>query len=312
MKRTIRVIHLAIYIVLAITTVQAQQVLPEGFFGGVSMHTGSPLGRLDSVDCAIASLKAQGVRQMRIELRGAEALSRLDTLLSLTDKHGMDVFVAVPDTLLVCPSSDTINTAVGARLNPEILRGHRVFAYTVVHTACVPSDTLIHAMARFFTATKGALHGFSMKHAQDPLFAVVARMPQVDYMALNMGFQVQQWASLDRVREAVGQVFSRLPFLVSEAVRALELTEKPLLIDYLDYPRDRAFHRPDSPANTRDNVLTCALQMREEYPDALRGLFLGTWVGDAESVRRQPTETLFSTDTTTLKILTSKSVEIVQ
>ena len=286
-------------------SIQAQSVWPLGFFGGLSTHTGARLGNVETIDVSMASIKAQGVGFLRIELQGTEALSRLDTLLMLTDKHGLDVFVAVPDTMLV---------TLPATALPELVTSgrHHVMAYTVVFTNEVHSDTLFAAFNSLVAATPGALHGFCLRSAQDMLFRQMMRLPAVDFMGLNFGYMEQGWASKDRVREAIGQVFSRMPSLVIQAANAMELLDKPLLIDYMDYPRDNAFHSPESPVVMRDNILNFVRGQQQAYAEVLHGVFLGSWVGDAESVPLQPTETVYATDTTTISILTRKSDSDVQ
>lgn len=298
-------LFLVLLVGVANQPVSAQSALLPGFFGGLSTHTGARLGDVETIDASMASIKAQGVGFLRIELQGAEALSRLDTLLMLTDKHGLGVFVAVPDTMLV---------AIPTTALPELVvaGGHRVLAYTVVSTNKIHSDTLFAAFNCLATATPDALHGFSLRSAQDVLFQQMMRLSTVDFMGLNFGYREQRWASKDRVREAIGQVFSRMPNLVKQAVNAMELLEKPLLIDYIDYPRDNAFHSPESPVVMRDNILNFVRDQQRAHAKALRSVFLGSWVGDAESVSLQPTETVYATDTTTISILTRKSDSDVQ
>ena len=101
---------------------RAQRVLPRDYFGSV-----------DSVEASMLRLWAAGVRRMRIELRGGEAIERADSLLCLTDGCGMEVFMAVPDTLLLLP-------AINAYLEKLERGGHRVVAYTVVHTGCLGAE----------------------------------------------------------------------------------------------------------------------------------------------------------------------------
>lgn len=299
----IRLIFGYLFVLLTIfgpLSIHAQKSLPADDFGGLSTHTGARLGDLAIVDSSMASIKSQGVSVLRIELQGETALARLDSLLTLTDRHGLTVFVAVPDTMLVTLPETALPELVTAA-------GHRVSAYTVVFTNKVSDDMLFAAFNRLAIATPAALHGFSMPNAQHALFRQMMRLPEVDFMGLNFGYMTQRWASKDRVREAIAHVFSRMPHLVTQAVNAMELMDKPLLIDFIDYPRDNAFRTPESSVRMRDNIIHFARHQQQLHSDALRGMFLGSWVGDAESLEWQPTEALYATDTTTISILTRKS-----
>lgn len=285
--------------------IRAQRVLPRDYFGGISTHTGHAVGSVDSVEASMLRLWAAGVRRMRIELRGGEAIERADSLLCLTDGCGMEVFMAVPDTLLLLP-------AINAYLEKLEHGGHRVVAYTVVHTGCLGADQVRAGFVHLCEATPGALHGFSMADAGDLLFEEMARSGRVDFMALDLRYERQRWSSLDRVREAIGQVFSRLPLVVDGAVRALELWEKPLLIDCLDYPRDRAFRGEGTAVTLRDNVVSCARGVMGRYQGGVSGLFVGSWMGDAHCVARPDADVLYASDTTTIRLLTAKSYAHVQ
>ncbi len=306
MMTTKNVLLILLISLCTLPPLSAQRSLLDESFCGLSTNTATPIGNADSLQAALTYFNDLGINRLRIELCGEQPLPALDTLLSFTDKSLFDVFVAVPDTLL----TDTLIASLPALVNAA---NHRVAAYTVVRTVYVRPDTFLSLLKTFCQATPAALHGLSVNSANDQLFNTVARLPEIDYMALNCGFREQRWASLDRVREAIGHVFSKMPQLVDNAVRALELPDKPLLIDYLDYPRDRAYHHPGSLVRMRDNVLNCALRLQQQYSETLRGIFLGTWMDDAAAAdKRPPSETLYTSDTSTLLLLARKSGEAMQ
>lgn len=278
----------------------AQSDFPTARFGGLSTNTAFALGDVDSVKASFESIHTQGVEQLRIELRGNSPFGALDTLLSVAETYQMDVFVAIPDTQVVKFDMQALSTAVASHTGT-------VKAYTMVYTNRVPSAELADAFKQIVAATPGALHGVSVRQASDHDFNTLVRLPGVDFVGLVLGYKEQGWASLDRVQQSLSHVFSRLPQAVQQMVRVLKPLEKPLLIDYIDYPRDRAYHQPDSSVRMRENVVNLALRLFADHDETLWGIFLGEWVPNPAANATLPTEVVYDTDTRSIARLVSKT-----
>ncbi|MBP3227653.1 MAG: hypothetical protein J6M53_02585 [Bacteroidaceae bacterium] len=280
--------HTVLAILLCFALTLAAQEVPL-CRGGLSTHTGVPVGDADTVAASLDTLKARGITALRIELRGPLALERLDTLLVLTDKAAMAVTLAVPDTLLSALGLDAVTGRAAS---------HSVKTWTLMRTATTPADTLLRQVRALAAATPAARHGVSFVSAGETLFQLVVSEPCVDYLGLRLGYEDQRWASRDRVREAIGQVFSRMPDVLHNALRQLELADKPLVIDYVNYPRDRAAHYPGTPVSMRNNVVNYVQHLAGGWPGKIAAFYVGDWTGDTSFLPYPPTETLYNSDDT--------------
>lgn len=286
----------------------SQKALPSSYFAGLALRTDVPLGDSGIVAASLAEMRAQGIAAVRVAVgdTAESCLARLDTLLAVCDTVGLDVFLAVPDTLAMDLGPERLHEVL------SVVRRHRLKAVVLVcgDERAVRCDEPF--AARLSSTFPDQLFGISVSNAHDGVAEAAARWPFVDFIGLRLGYREQRWASLDRVREAMGQVFVRLPQVLQSVVQALELSGKPLVIDYVDYPRDRAFHTSGSSTQIRDNVVSFLRDAIAAEGNTIRGMFLGEFVGDENSIPRQPTETVYPTDTSTIRLLVQKTPESVQ
>lgn len=284
----------------------AQSTLPQSYFGGLSMHTAERIGCLDSVASSFAEIQKMGINDLRIELKDTSAIQiqRLDSLLGVAAPYRFRVYIAVADTTL-----SNIRQAIVLKSDAK---RPVIKAWIVMYTHYLPEGELQELLKEIADSFPEQSVGLSVACATDGVVSHAARWPMIDFLGVRLGYREQGWASRDRVRGAMGQVFTRLPLKLEEVYNVIELTEKPLIVDYIDYPRDRAFHYPTSPALIRENIITFVRRIQNEHPEMVRGVFLGEFVGDPSSVGRQPTETVYATDTVTIQKLVQKSMDEVQ